>query len=51
MASLLVVDDEQSMRELLEILLTSAGHEVAVEADAPPICASAAARASTSSRR
>ncbi len=34
MASILVVDDEQSMRELLEILLTKAGHEVAVEADA-----------------
>src|SRR6266496_804901 len=34
MASILVVDDEQSMRELLEILLTQAGHEVAVEADA-----------------
>ena len=34
MASILVVDDEQSMRELLEILLTKAGHEVVVEADA-----------------
>jgi two-component system response regulator PilR (NtrC family) len=34
MASILVVDDEQSMRELLQILLGSAGHEVAVEADA-----------------
>src|SRR5919206_943752 len=34
MASILVVDDEQSMREFLEILLRKAGHEVAVEADA-----------------
>jgi two-component system response regulator PilR (NtrC family) len=34
MASILVVDDEQSMREFLEILLHGAGHEVAVEADA-----------------
>src|SRR6266545_5322554 len=34
MASILVVDDEQSMREFLEILLQKAGHEVAVEADA-----------------
>jgi two-component system response regulator PilR (NtrC family) len=33
MASILVVDDEQSMREFLEILLHKAGHEVAVEAD------------------
>jgi two-component system, NtrC family, response regulator PilR len=33
MASILVVDDEQSMREFLEILLHGAGHEVAVEAD------------------
>jgi two-component system response regulator PilR (NtrC family) len=32
MASILVVDDEQSMRELLQILLGDAGHEVAVEA-------------------
>jgi two-component system, NtrC family, response regulator PilR len=31
MASILVVDDEQSMREFLEILLQKAGHEVAVE--------------------
>jgi two-component system response regulator PilR (NtrC family) len=34
MASILVVDDEQSMRELLQILLGDAGHEVQVEADA-----------------
>jgi two-component system response regulator PilR (NtrC family) len=34
MASILVVDDEQSMREFLEILLQKAGHEVAVEASA-----------------
>jgi two-component system response regulator PilR (NtrC family) len=34
MASLLVVDDERSMREFLEILLRKEGHEVAVEADA-----------------
>ena len=33
MASILVVDDEQSMREFLEILLQKAGHEVAVEGD------------------
>src|SRR5512142_917364 len=33
MASILVVDDEQSMREFLEILLHKGGHEVAVEAD------------------
>jgi len=35
MASILVVDDEQSMREFLEILLQKAGHEVAVEGDVP----------------
>src|SRR6266702_5717244 len=34
MASILVVDDEQSMRELLEILLGKAGHEVTAAADA-----------------
>jgi two-component system response regulator PilR (NtrC family) len=34
MASILVVDDERSMRELLEILLRKEGHEVATEADA-----------------
>jgi two-component system response regulator PilR (NtrC family) len=33
MARLLVVDDERSMRELLEILLGNAGHEVEVAAD------------------
>ncbi len=33
MASILVVDDEQSMRELLAILLEKGGHEVVVEAD------------------
>ena len=34
MASILVVDDEQSMREFLQILLEKAGHEVTLEADA-----------------
>ncbi|MFY3742903.1 sigma-54-dependent transcriptional regulator [Anaeromyxobacter sp. Red801] len=34
MASILVADDEQSMRELLEILLRKEGHEVATVADA-----------------
>jgi two-component system, NtrC family, response regulator PilR len=34
MGSILVVDDEQSMRELLEILLGKAGHEVTSVADA-----------------
>jgi two-component system response regulator PilR (NtrC family) len=33
MASILVVDDEKSMRELLEILLQKEGHEVTLEAD------------------
>ncbi|HET9551912.1 MAG TPA: sigma-54 dependent transcriptional regulator [Anaeromyxobacteraceae bacterium] len=33
MASILVVDDEPSMRELLEILLRKQGHEVATAAD------------------
>jgi two-component system response regulator PilR (NtrC family) len=35
MASILVVDDERSMREFLEILLKKQGHEVATAADAP----------------
>ena len=35
MASLLVVDDERSMREMLEILLTGAGHEVELAANVP----------------
>jgi two-component system response regulator PilR (NtrC family) len=35
MASILVVDDEASMREFLEILLTKEGHQVAVAADVP----------------
>src|SRR5512142_655625 len=34
MASILVVDDERSMRELLEILLRKQGHEVTTAADA-----------------
>ncbi len=34
MASILVVDDEQSMREFLEILLRKEGHEVVTEAEA-----------------
>jgi two-component system response regulator PilR (NtrC family) len=34
MASILVVDDEASMREFLEILLTKEGHRVATAADA-----------------
>ncbi|HET9597341.1 MAG TPA: sigma-54 dependent transcriptional regulator [Anaeromyxobacteraceae bacterium] len=33
MASILVVDDERSMREFLQILLEKAGHEVTAEAD------------------
>src|SRR5512138_2015649 len=33
MASILVVDDERSMREFLEILLRKQGHEVASAAD------------------
>ncbi len=33
MASILVVDDERSMREFLEILLQASGHEVTAEAD------------------
>ena len=35
MARILVVDDEQSMREYLEILLGKAGHEVRTAQDAP----------------
>jgi two-component system response regulator PilR (NtrC family) len=45
MASILVVDDEQSMREFLEILLRKGGHEVTSEADA----AAAIARAQSAS--
>ena len=33
MASILVVDDERSMREFLEILLAQQGHEVSSEAE------------------
>ncbi len=39
MAHLLVVDDERSMREMLEILLRKAGHEVSSEEDAAAACA------------
>jgi two-component system response regulator PilR (NtrC family) len=35
MAKILVVDDERSMREFLEILLQKSGHDVALAADAP----------------
>ncbi|BDG09043.1 sigma-54-dependent transcriptional regulator [Anaeromyxobacter paludicola] len=35
MAAILVVDDERSMREFLEILLQKEGHEVATAADLP----------------
>ena len=35
MARLLVVDDERSMREMLEILLTGAGHEVELAESGP----------------
>jgi two-component system response regulator PilR (NtrC family) len=35
MARLLVVDDEHSMREFLDVLLTKAGHEVSVSPDVP----------------
>jgi two-component system response regulator PilR (NtrC family) len=45
MASILVVDDEQSMREFMQILLEKAGHEVAVEADAAGAIARAQAGA------
>ena len=42
MASILVVDDEQSMREFLEILLTKQGHAVSTAADAGAAIARAA---------
>jgi two-component system response regulator PilR (NtrC family) len=42
MASILVVDDERSMRELLEILLRKQGHEVAIAADVGAALARAA---------
>jgi two-component system response regulator PilR (NtrC family) len=42
MARILVVDDEQSMREYLEILLVKAQHEVRVAADAPAAVAALA---------
>ncbi len=42
MASILVVDDERSMREFLEILLRKEGHDVAVESDAAAALARAA---------
>ncbi len=45
MASILVVDDEQSMREFLEILFQKQGHEVTVEADAAGALARLAAGA------
>ncbi|HEY6105551.1 MAG TPA: sigma-54 dependent transcriptional regulator [Anaeromyxobacteraceae bacterium] len=35
MGSILIVDDERSMREFLEILLAKQGHQVAAEADLP----------------
>jgi two-component system response regulator PilR (NtrC family) len=41
MASILVVDDEQSMREFLEILLRKQGHEVQSAADVPEALAKA----------
>jgi two-component system response regulator PilR (NtrC family) len=43
MSRILVVDDEPSMRELLDILLRKEGHEVAAEADAAAAVARAAA--------
>lgn len=43
MASILVVDDERSMREFLEILLAKEGHEIQVEADAAAAIARAQA--------
>ncbi|HEY6005760.1 MAG TPA: sigma-54 dependent transcriptional regulator [Anaeromyxobacter sp.] len=42
MASILVVDDERSMREFLEILLRKQGHEVAIAADVGSALARAA---------
>ncbi|WP_373044938.1 sigma-54-dependent transcriptional regulator [Vulgatibacter sp.] len=39
MARILVVDDERSMREMLEILLRKAGHSVVLEEDGPSACA------------
>ncbi|WP_242360568.1 sigma-54 dependent transcriptional regulator [Anaeromyxobacter sp. SG17] len=42
MASILVVDDESSMRDMLEILLRKQGHEVHLAADAPGAVARAA---------
>jgi two-component system response regulator PilR (NtrC family) len=42
MASILVVDDEQSMREFLEILLQKQGHEVLVASDVKGALARAA---------
>jgi len=39
MAHLLIVDDELSMREMLEILLRKAGHSVVALDDAPAACA------------
>jgi len=38
-ARILVVDDERSMREMLEILLRKAGHAVVLEEDVPAACA------------
>ena len=38
MARILVVDDERSMREMLEILLRKAGHTVVLEEDVPAAC-------------
>ena len=38
MARILVVDDERSMREMLEILLRKAGHSVVLEEDGPSAC-------------
>ena len=44
MARLLVVDDERSMREMLEILLTGAGHEVELAESGPAALRAFAAR-------
>src|SRR6266568_4623129 len=43
MAAILIVDDERSMREFLEILLAKQGHEVSSAADLPAALARAAA--------